>query len=123
MSGLTRASGQLSVVSCKGGPVGGQLAGQRWGAYLIGPALADWMTRASLFSARQFSRKSDCEPTMNRRLKAASTALLVWTSIFFASAAAQQKPAVDPLDWPYWRGPEYNSISRETGLPDTINPD
>ena len=29
----------------------------------------------------------------------------------------------DPLDWPYWRGPEGNSISRETGLPDTINPD
>lgn len=30
--------------------------------------------------------------------------------------------AADPLDWPYWRGPEGNSISRETGLPDTINP-
>lgn len=29
---------------------------------------------------------------------------------------------VDPLDWHYWRGPEWNSISRETGLPDTINP-
>ncbi len=29
---------------------------------------------------------------------------------------------IDPLDWPYWRGPEGNSISRETGLPDTINP-
>lgn len=29
----------------------------------------------------------------------------------------------DPLDWPYWRGPEGNSISRETGLPDTINPE
>ena len=40
-------------------------------------------------------------------------ALLVWTTINLASAA-------DPLDWPYWRGPEYNSISRETGLPDTI---
>ena len=24
----------------------------------------------------------------------------------------------DPLDWPYWRGPEQNGISRETGLPD-----
>jgi outer membrane protein assembly factor BamB len=29
---------------------------------------------------------------------------------------------VDPRDWYYWRGPEWNSISRETGLPDTINP-
>ena len=33
-------------------------------------------------------------------------------------SAADPSPA-DPLDWPYWRGPEYNSISRETGLPDT----
>ncbi|MDX1944071.1 MAG: PQQ-binding-like beta-propeller repeat protein [Pirellulaceae bacterium] len=48
-----------------------------------------------------------------------STALLVWTSIFTYAAAAE----VDPLDWPYWRGLEGNSISRETGLPDTINPD
>lgn len=29
---------------------------------------------------------------------------------------------LDPLDWPYWRGPEGNSISRETGLPTKINP-
>jgi hypothetical protein len=50
--------------------------------------------------------------------------LLVWTSVFLAAAADAQSPAaVDPLDWPYWRGPEYNSISRETGLPDTINPE
>ena len=26
--------------------------------------------------------------------------------------------APDPLDWPNWRGPEQNGISRETGLPD-----
>jgi outer membrane protein assembly factor BamB len=42
--------------------------------------------------------------------------LIVQTSIGWS----QTKPAV--LDWPYWRGPEGNSISRETGLPDTINP-
>src|SRR5688572_3261507 len=41
------------------------------------------------------------------------SALLVWTTIGPVQAA-------DPLDWPYWRGPEYNSISRETGLPDTL---
>lgn len=29
----------------------------------------------------------------------------------------------DPLDWPYWRGPEGNSISRETGLPDKFDID
>jgi len=29
----------------------------------------------------------------------------------------------DPMDWPYWRGPEMNGISREKGLPDTWSPD
>jgi outer membrane protein assembly factor BamB len=48
--------------------------------------------------------------------------LVVWTTIFVQLAVAQQ-PKADPLDWPYWRGPEYNSISRETGLPETINPE
>ncbi len=28
---------------------------------------------------------------------------------------------LDPLDWTYWRGPESNGISRETGLVDTID--
>jgi len=50
------------------------------------------------------------------------TALLVWTSIFLGRSFAAD-PKADPLDWPYWRGPEYNSICRETGLPDSINPD
>src|SRR5205085_1041923 len=53
-------------------------------------------------------------------------ALVVWTSIvasICANHATAAEPKIDPLDWPYWRGPEYNSISRETGLPDTINPD
>jgi outer membrane protein assembly factor BamB len=49
-------------------------------------------------------------------------ALVVWTIVCSGTAVAADAK-VDPLDWPYWRGPEYNSISRETGLPDTINPD
>jgi outer membrane protein assembly factor BamB len=48
---------------------------------------------------------------------------LVWTTIVAVAAPAFAQKKADPLDWPYWRGPEYNSISRETGLPDTINPD
>jgi len=47
-------------------------------------------------------------------------ALVVWTIVCSADVNATD---ADPLDWPYWRGPEYNSISRETGLPDTINPE
>lgn len=54
-------------------------------------------------------------------------ALLVWTIVVCTaigpSAARAQSPSADPLDWFYWRGPHYNSISLETGLPDTINPE
>ena len=31
--------------------------------------------------------------------------------------------AADPMDWPNWRGPEQNRISRETGLIDKWNPE
>ena len=31
--------------------------------------------------------------------------------------------AADPLDWPYWRGPEMNGISREKNLPDSWSPE
>lgn len=54
-------------------------------------------------------------------LVTAFAAIVVWTSISSGLSAADTSPA-DPLDWPYWRGPEYNSVSRETGLPDTIDP-
>lgn len=38
------------------------------------------------------------------------------------AAAAEKAPLkIDPLDWPNWRGPEQNGISRETGLIDTWN--
>lgn len=30
---------------------------------------------------------------------------------------------IDPLDWPHWRGPEMNGISREKGLPDKWSPE
>jgi len=57
-------------------------------------------------------------------LLALSAATLVWTTFCTAVVAADSiaPSQADPLDWPYWRGPEGNSISRETGLPDTINP-
>ncbi|HEY1786150.1 MAG TPA: PQQ-binding-like beta-propeller repeat protein [Pirellulales bacterium] len=34
-----------------------------------------------------------------------------------ATTSSTDRP-IDPLDWPNWRGPEQNSISRETGLID-----
>ncbi len=39
------------------------------------------------------------------------------------SKTAGAKAKIDPLDWPHWRGPEQNSISRETGLIDSWDPD
>ena len=42
--------------------------------------------------------------------------LALMTCNLFAQSA-------DPLDWPYWRGPEMNGISREKGLPDSWSPD
>jgi outer membrane protein assembly factor BamB len=34
-----------------------------------------------------------------------------------------QEAKLDPLDWPYWRGPEMNGISREKNLPDSWSPE
>lgn len=48
-----------------------------------------------------------------------SLALLIGSTLAATLATAAEPVAIDPLDWPTWRGPEYNSISRETGLPDT----
>ncbi|KKK96914.1 hypothetical protein LCGC14_2657990, partial [marine sediment metagenome] len=33
-----------------------------------------------------------------------------------------QAAEIDPLDWPSWRGPEQNGISRETGIIDRWDP-
>jgi len=35
-----------------------------------------------------------------------------------ASLGSSPAAAADPLDWPNWRGPEQNGVSRETGLPE-----
>lgn len=40
-----------------------------------------------------------------------------------ACAAPPQNDAIDPLDWPHWRGPEMNGISREKGLVSTWSPE
>lgn len=39
-----------------------------------------------------------------------------------ASAADEPQPP-DPLDWPHWRGPEMNGISREKGIVGTWSPE
>jgi len=40
-----------------------------------------------------------------------------------SDAAAQELSKIAPYDWPHWRGPEMNGISRETGLIDSWDPD
>lgn len=43
-------------------------------------------------------------------------------ALFSAGAIAAERKSNDPLDWPHWRGPEQNGISRETGLVDSFDP-
>ena len=38
-----------------------------------------------------------------------------------AASETASAPKADPRDWPYWRGAEYNGISRETGLVDDFD--
>lgn len=45
------------------------------------------------------------------------------TLLFAAPAVSLAQAQVDPLDWPHWRGPEQNGISREKGLVDRWSPD
>lgn len=58
----------------------------------------------------------------SRRIACLSFAALIaltWGTVV-APAHAQSKS--DPQDWTYWRGPEQNGVSRETGLIDTWDP-
>ena len=50
---------------------------------------------------------------MSRRL-IVPLVLVTWLTIDNPKQLVGQE--VDPLDWTFWRGPEYNGISRETGL-------
>jgi outer membrane protein assembly factor BamB len=46
-----------------------------------------------------------------------------WAGSAGAAAGAADGKKADPLDWPMWRGPESNGISREKNLPATWSPD
>lgn len=51
--------------------------------------------------------------------------VVIALSIASASIAAeptQTTQTPDPMDWPFWRGPEQNGISRETGLVESWSP-
>lgn len=48
-----------------------------------------------------------------------STLLALGIVLTFMTAAQ----AADPYDWPNWRGPEQNGISRETGIVDKFDPE
>jgi outer membrane protein assembly factor BamB len=45
----------------------------------------------------------------------------IWSSPALISSTMAQD--IDPLDWPHWRGPEMNGISREKGLPESWSPE
>lgn len=54
-------------------------------------------------------------------IRSTSAAIALLASLLSLSTFAADSKA-DPLDWTYWRGPEQNGISRETGLIDDWNP-
>src|SRR5258708_38303152 len=52
------------------------------------------------------------------------TALMFWSACGLSLiGASNARGEADPFDWPAWRGPEQNGISRETGLVDDWSPD
>ncbi len=42
--------------------------------------------------------------------------------VWLLSVPALADSPLDPLDWPHWRGPERNGVSREKGLIDRFDP-
>lgn len=50
-------------------------------------------------------------------------ALLSISVLLGGSIVAADGKKADPLDWPLWRGPESNGVSREKNLPATWSPD
>ena len=58
---------------------------------------------------------------MTRSVSAFLIATFCCTALGTPGASIRAAEA-DPLDWTYWRGPEFNGVSRETGLLDKWNP-
>jgi outer membrane protein assembly factor BamB len=57
-----------------------------------------------------------------RTVAAVRWSLMIAATLAAAALPAQEKKS-DPLDWPHWRGPEMNGISREKGLVSSWSPD
>ncbi len=71
-----------------------------------------------------FGFNSDLRESGNRRAPRADAADGALPAGSSKGPAAKGPAAkIDPLDWPHWRGPAQNSISRETGLIDNWDPD
>jgi outer membrane protein assembly factor BamB len=56
------------------------------------------------------------------RLLSLAAPLVILLGAHLAMPARLPAADVDPLDWPAWRGPEQNGISRETGIIDRWDP-
>src|SRR5262245_44621809 len=51
------------------------------------------------------------------------SSLALLAAIVGTATAGARADGTDPLDWPHWRGPEMNGISREKGLVSSWSPD
>jgi outer membrane protein assembly factor BamB len=89
---------------------------------------------AAQSTASQGSRLSEMDRNFgsrnlraNRRWSAFGLALrgaliVSFACLIPATSAAGDPWKAAPMDWPHWRGPEMNGISREKGIPDSWNP-
>ena len=58
----------------------------------------------------------------NSTVRSTRTGILVALLGTLLAGTATGVQAADPLDWPHWRGPEMNGISREKGIVAEWNP-
>lgn len=57
------------------------------------------------------------------RIGAWAACSVMLSASFAAAQDVKQDVKIDPLDWPHWRGPEMNGISREKGLISSWSPE
>ncbi len=91
-----------------------------WGHFLISETYPAFVTRKFCPPRGLIMRMEHCPVGVMARWFNVVGAVLVAIAILLSAGLAV---AADPMDWPNWRGPEQNRISRETGLIDKWDPE
>jgi len=75
----------------------------------------------SRIAQNAYGASSSSNRTIHRAAALRPFLLTILAIVVTSSGLSAADP--DPLDWPYWRGPEMNGISRETGIVDSWSPE